>query len=116
MRQPLKGYKFYFPNEVAIRYPHLFPSLKVFKMLSSRPQEDQSFDPENARETKETERSQNLDVAVNVNGGTRTQVVDWDGPNDPQNPMNWSSTHKWAIIALVSTITFNTYAFYSRLN
>lgn len=29
----------------------------------------------------------------------------WDGPNDGQNPMNWSSTRKWMTIALVTAIT-----------
>lgn len=35
-------------------------------------------------------------------------LVDWDGPNDAQNPMNWPPARKWATIALVSTITFVT--------
>lgn len=35
-------------------------------------------------------------------------VVDWDGPDDPKNPQNWSSLHKWTLIGLVSTITFIT--------
>ena len=34
--------------------------------------------------------------------------VYWDGPSDPQNPMNWSTTRKWSSIALVSLITFLT--------
>lgn len=79
-------------------------------MLLSGLQKGQSLDPEKAEETEKTEHNQSLDVSDSVNGETRTQVVDWDGPNDPQNPMNWSPTRKWAIIALVSTITFNTYA------
>ena len=33
-------------------------------------------------------------------------VVDWDGPDDPKNPMNWSEKHKWTIIGVVSAITF----------
>ncbi|KAF2099723.1 MFS general substrate transporter [Rhizodiscina lignyota] len=33
-------------------------------------------------------------------------VVFWDGPNDPANPMNWSSSKKWGSIAVVSAITF----------
>jgi len=37
-------------------------------------------------------------------------VVDWDGPDDPQNPLNWSSRMKWGNIAVVSSITFLTYA------
>jgi hypothetical protein len=36
-------------------------------------------------------------------------IVDWDGPQDPQNPQNWSSTRKWTIIILISMITFNQY-------
>ncbi|TVY81919.1 Efflux pump rdc3 [Lachnellula suecica] len=35
-------------------------------------------------------------------------TVDWDGPDDPKNPMNWSSRKKWLTIALVSYITFVT--------
>ncbi|KAL6720805.1 hypothetical protein ACLMJK_002730 [Lecanora helva] len=33
-------------------------------------------------------------------------VVDWDGPNDPANPMNWSSAKKFRAIGMVSLITF----------
>ncbi|KAF2864468.1 MFS general substrate transporter [Piedraia hortae CBS 480.64] len=32
-------------------------------------------------------------------------IVDWDGPNDPANPLNWSPKHKWAQIALLSLLT-----------
>ncbi|PWI66704.1 hypothetical protein PCL_04842 [Purpureocillium lilacinum] len=33
-------------------------------------------------------------------------VVDWDGPDDPANPMNWPLSQKAAAIAIVSAITF----------
>ena len=36
-------------------------------------------------------------------------VVDWDGPNDPENPMNWSNSRKWLTISLISISSFNTY-------
>lgn len=36
-------------------------------------------------------------------------LVDWDGPNDLKNPMNWKDARKWAIITLVSFNTFNVY-------
>lgn len=39
--------------------------------------------------------------------GDTTNLVDWDGPQDPKNPMNWTNLHKWTIISLVSAITFN---------
>lgn len=35
-------------------------------------------------------------------------IVGWDGPDDPQNPMNWSHTKKWGTVVLVSAITFLT--------
>jgi hypothetical protein len=35
-------------------------------------------------------------------------IVDWDGPDDPENPMNWSTGRKWGAIAVVSGITFLT--------
>lgn len=35
-------------------------------------------------------------------------IIDWDGPNDPANPMNWTSKKKWLVIALISAMTFAT--------
>jgi hypothetical protein len=37
-------------------------------------------------------------------------IVDWDGPDDPRNPQNWSGRRKWLTVALVSAITFVTSA------
>ena len=33
-------------------------------------------------------------------------IVDWDGPDDPANPLNWSLSRKTVAIAIVSAITF----------
>ncbi|EIW85967.1 MFS polyamine transporter [Coniophora puteana RWD-64-598 SS2] len=33
-------------------------------------------------------------------------IVDWDGPDDPQNPKNWSYRQKWAATIVVSSFTF----------
>lgn len=35
-------------------------------------------------------------------------IVDWDGPDDPTNPMNWKASKKTATIVLASLITFIT--------
>lgn len=35
-------------------------------------------------------------------------IVDWDGPDDPENPLNWSSGLKWGIVSTISSITFIT--------
>ncbi|KAI1428897.1 major facilitator superfamily domain-containing protein [Xylaria sp. FL1777] len=34
-------------------------------------------------------------------------IVDWEGPDDPANPLNWSSARKTFIIAVISAVTFN---------
>ncbi|SNX84458.1 probable mfs-multidrug-resistance transporter [Melanopsichium pennsylvanicum] len=33
--------------------------------------------------------------------------VGWDGPNDPENPQNWSQSKKWRITVLASFLTVN---------
>jgi hypothetical protein len=35
-------------------------------------------------------------------------VVDWDGPDDPENPMNWPQYRKVINIGLISLFTFLT--------
>ena len=55
--------------------------------------------------------SGDADTSGNENGvaeGSRL-IVDWDGPDDPENPHNWSGKQKGITIAIVSTITFITY-------
>lgn len=33
-------------------------------------------------------------------------IVDWDGPDDPQNPMNFNPKRKWAIATIMGLMTF----------
>ena len=35
-------------------------------------------------------------------------IVDWDGPDDPANPVNWSMAAKWSNIAVLSALTLLT--------
>ncbi|KAL6242254.1 hypothetical protein RBB50_010802 [Rhinocladiella similis] len=35
-------------------------------------------------------------------------VVDWDGPNDPEKALNWPNKRKWGNVAIISSITFLT--------
>ncbi|KFY30741.1 hypothetical protein V493_01687 [Pseudogymnoascus sp. VKM F-4281 (FW-2241)] len=43
------------------------------------------------------------DVATELDSGL---IVWWDGPEDPDNPMNWSPTWKWVNICVISVISF----------
>ena len=42
-------------------------------------------------------------------------TVDWDGPEDPENPMNWPLRKKITNIGIVSILTFLSYVFSVRL-
>jgi len=33
-------------------------------------------------------------------------LVDWDGPDDPANPMNWTERKKWTTVTVVSCISW----------
>jgi len=35
-------------------------------------------------------------------------AVGWDGPDDPNNPMNWSGKKKWSCIGALSVMTLLT--------
>ncbi len=35
-------------------------------------------------------------------------VVDWEGPNDPANPLNWTTNKKWSNIGILSFLTLLT--------
>jgi hypothetical protein len=35
-------------------------------------------------------------------------IVDWEGPDDPEKPMNWSVAKKWSNIAILSFLTLLT--------
>ena len=36
-------------------------------------------------------------------------AIGWDGPDDPQNPMNWPEKKKWTTIGALSLMTLLTY-------
>ncbi|KAK4943292.1 hypothetical protein LTR10_017135 [Elasticomyces elasticus] len=48
------------------------------------------------------------DVAVTVEVTTDPNVINWNGPDDPENPLNWPASKKWTNIAFLSAITFLT--------
>lgn len=33
-------------------------------------------------------------------------LIDWDGPDDPENPMNWSTSKKWIVTVALACTTF----------
>ncbi|KAG1723456.1 MFS polyamine transporter [Suillus lakei] len=43
---------------------------------------------------------------LEITSSTDVLIVDWDGPDDPQNPKNWSYRRKWAATIIISSFTF----------
>ena len=33
-------------------------------------------------------------------------IVTWNGPDDPENPANWSAVKTWGHVSIVSLLTF----------
>lgn len=38
-------------------------------------------------------------------------IMDWDGPNDPEHPQNWPDARKWLNVAILSLLSVVTSAF-----
>jgi hypothetical protein len=52
----------------------------------------------------DSEKAQPSNTSKNANP-KNPDVVDFDGPYDPENPMNWSSAKKTTQIVIVTTMT-----------
>ena len=46
-----------------------------------------------------------LDIGTHEKAPQDPNIVDWNGPDDPENPLNWSSAKKLAAIGIVSLVT-----------
>jgi hypothetical protein len=60
-----------------------------------------------AGEEKEMAAALEKDVEKGGDTGSMSSV-DFDGPNDPENPLNWKASKKWGMVSLISAITFLT--------
>lgn len=77
------------------------------------------------KSTKKQETTTGLDKESDLEAGRRdssakehaeeeatphadSNIVDWNGPDDPQNPINWAASRKWGIIAILASISFLT--------
>lgn len=54
------------------------------------------------------------DPSVNKSGTGPAEESDilkvgWDGPDDPENPQNWSKSYKWLITIVCCLLTINVY-------
>lgn len=80
-----------------LRSPHSLIHTTVSEALS----EDGTVRSEQVLE------SETRDVAVAAAATTDTNLVGWDGPDDPENPQNWSVKYKWIVTGICILMTVN---------
>lgn len=61
-----------------------------------------------AHSTHSDERTLSVDQPAALVEERDPNIVDWDGPDDPNNPQNWPAKKKWSIIAALGAITLIT--------
>ena len=65
-------------------------------------------------ETIDVERGPTTDIEKHdieqvVDGPRDPNIVDWDGPDDPENPLNWTKKRKVSATVSIALITLLTY-------
>lgn len=65
-----------------------------------------SFDLENGDAGSNEHNELDQDRGDERHGQWENNVVGWDGPNDPQNPMNWKKTKKYTVTTFFASLTF----------
>ena len=58
--------------------------------------------------TEIDEKAGSTEAGHDADGGNTSDVliVDWEGPDDPENPMNWPTRIKITAISIVSILSF----------
>lgn len=74
--------------------------------------------PSNEKDVKSAAVEKDLEKGNSPESSSTTEVedgadrdpniVDFDGPDDPMNPLNWGFPKKWGMVLLISAITFLT--------
>ena len=57
---------------------------------------------EQLRLSSDVEKAAQIEDSSSYNGEA---VVDFDGDDDPKNPLNWSKSYRWFLVILTSLMT-----------
>ncbi|KAI0084550.1 MFS polyamine transporter [Irpex rosettiformis] len=80
--------------------------------LREEPVDTENSDPQGELDDDENKKGRGVkekrESVINTDdeGNEDVLIVDWDGPNDPDNPKNWTFKRKWAATAIISAFTF----------
>ncbi|OCK73652.1 MFS general substrate transporter [Lepidopterella palustris CBS 459.81] len=82
------------------------------KPSSTKPRSDiGEIAPGSEKDLEKNEVAESLsseDSPEEVDEPADPNIVWWDGPDDPQNPMNWTFFKKWGTVMIVACLTFLT--------
>jgi hypothetical protein len=45
------------------------------------------------------------DASSQIEGASTREFVTWDGPDDPENPKNWSYAYKWWVTIIMCILS-----------
>lgn len=76
----------------------------VERPVSSASDELQSKIPDDDKSPRDATPSSEQNILQTE--GTR-EIVTWDGPDDPDNPKNWSYAYKWWITIIMCIISLD---------
>jgi DHA1 family multidrug resistance protein-like MFS transporter len=79
--------------------------IESIKTNKSHPN-DQHYGEKDQDVNEPSPDTQDAGVPAPPSDAERTDIVDWDGPHDPENPQNWSSKYRWWIIMILACMTF----------
>lgn len=73
---------------------------------ADQPPDDSSHDLEKGHTASKEHDQVSQDGEKKRQTQWKNNVVGWDGPNDPQNPMNWTKSKKYTVTVFYSSLTF----------
>ncbi|GKZ31290.1 hypothetical protein AbraIFM66950_011649 [Aspergillus brasiliensis] len=62
-----------------------------------------------SKETEPTPSSTSIEAGQLDDNPSNSNIIDWDGPQDPENPHNWPEHKRWAhviVVALISLVMY----------
>jgi hypothetical protein len=85
------------------------PSIETAStIVEKEPTRDLPAEDDIAMGTKTDIEAQAGLSADEADGETDPDVVDWNGPDDPENPKNWPMSKKWLNVNVLSLLTIVT--------
>lgn len=97
-----------FPFYISAATYHLdiMPGSDQEKMDGIRPGSQRTLTPSD--NGSDTAKPRDEETTKEVAESQDPNAVGWDGPDDPENPMNWPAKKKWSCIGALSVMTLLT--------